>query len=205
MIVPTRAELERKKQLILEHETIFANQIGSAVFEKPRVNLWMILLPILFLHLIYRMQKYKEGRMKFNEDFMITRRRAMNAAVEAAAGGRHDIEGITRQADLAEPLAAPYESWVGALVEYYMDLLAADGESFESLVRAAFGSSSNYLLSLNRLSMAERKFYSALKPRMAETEGATAIISTIEERSHQLRRELADKIFASKSRESGLD
>jgi hypothetical protein len=189
-------EIDRKKELILEREKVFANQIGSAVFEKPRISFWMILIPILFLHFIYRMQKYKHGRMKFDEDFMVTRRRVMDLAVEAAAtGAEPDMDQVVRQAALSDELKSAYASWTRVLAQYYLDLLATDGDSFDSLVRSAYGSQTNYLLTLNRLGMAEREFYSAIKPRLAETEGAIAIIAAIEEQSHQLRRELAQRIF----------
>ncbi len=193
----TQVELAQKKELILEREVVFVNQVGAAVFEKPRVNMWMILLPILFLHLIYRMQKYKNGRMRFNSEFMITRRRTIDIAVEAVE--KHcepDVDQVVRQSDLNGELAKSYSQWVRVLAEFYMDLLAAKGNSFESLVRSAYGNSSNCLLAFNRLSTAERQFYSALRPRMADTGDAAAIIKTIQDRSHQLRRELAEEIFA---------
>jgi hypothetical protein len=84
---------------------------------------------------------------------------------------------------------------VTALVDYYLDLLAAEGASFESLVRAAYSSRSNYLLTLNRLSVAEKTFYKALAPHLAATEGAAEIISKIESHSQELRLELADHVF----------
>ncbi len=76
-----------------------------------------------------------------------------------------------------------------------MDLLAADGDSFESLVRAAYRNRTDYLLTLNRLNTVEKEFYTALKPHMGAAEGAADIIATIESQSQRLRRELAEQIF----------
>jgi len=189
--------LERKKELILQRELAFANAVGAAVFEKPKVSFWMVLVPLLFLYFIYRMQRYKSGRMKFDEEFMTTRRRAMNLAFEAVeAGSRPDIDRIARESGLTEALEKPYASWLKVLVDFYMDLLAANGDSFESLVRSAYRNRTNYLLTLNRLSTVEKEFYAAVKPQLAATEGAAAVIATIETQSHQLRRDLAENIFA---------
>ena len=189
--------LERKKELILQRELAFANAVGAAVFEKPKVSFWMVLVPLLFLYFIYRMQRYKSGRMKFDEEFMTTRRRAMNLAFEAVeAGTRPDIDRIARESGLTEALEKPYASWLKVLVDFYMDLLAANGDSFESLVRSAYRNRTNYLLTLNRLSTVEKEFYAAVKPQLAATEGAAAVIATIETQSHQLRRDLAENIFA---------
>jgi hypothetical protein len=189
--------LEHKKELILQRELAFSNAVGAAVFEKPKVSFWMVLVPLLFLYFIYRMQRYKSGRMRFDEEFMTTRRRAMNLAFEAVeAGSRPDIDRIARESGLTEALEKPYASWLKVLVDFYMDLLAANGDSFESLVRSAYRNRTNYLLTLNRLSTVEREFYAAVKPQLATTEGAADVIATIETRSQQLRRDLAENIFA---------
>jgi hypothetical protein len=190
-------ELERKKELILEREVAFSYQIGAAVLEKPKVSVWMVLIPILFLHFFYQMQRHKSGFVKFAQDFMITRRLVMDLAVEALEKDAvPDIDQVVRQSSLPDDLKIPYESWVRVLVEYYTDLLTAEGSNFESLVQSAYSSQTNYLLALNRLSMAEKEFYSGLKIQMTDTEGSRPIIEAIEERSQSLRRELAQQIFA---------
>jgi len=98
-------ELDKKKELILAHELEFANALGAAVFEKPKVSFWMILVPLLFLYFIHRMQTYKNGRIKFNEDFMDTRRRALECAVEALnANDRLEAKPAVRQAGLSDGL-----------------------------------------------------------------------------------------------------
>ena len=83
------------------------------MLEKPKVSFWMVLIPILFVYFIYRMQTFKSGRMKFDEEFMTTRRRAMDAALDAVeASGRPDIDAVVRNAGLAEALKEPYAAWV---------------------------------------------------------------------------------------------
>jgi hypothetical protein len=189
--------LERKQELILEQERAFANALGAAVFDKPRISYWMVLLPILFLYFVFRMQKFKAGRLKFDQDFMVTRRKAMEIAIEGIeTGSRPDIDAIARESGLRDVLEKPYAAWLQALVEHYTDLLSAAGDSFEALVRSAYRSRTDCLLTLNRLSTVEKEFYAALKNQMRATEGAADIITTLEEQSRQLRRELAERIFA---------
>ena len=189
--------LERKQELILEQERAFANALGAAVFDKPRISYWMVLLPILFLYFVFRMQKFKTGRMKFDQDFMVTRRKAMELAVEELETGRRpDIGAIARESGLRDVLEKPYAAWLGALVEHYTDLLSAAGDSYDALVRSAYRSRTDCLLALNRLGAVEKDFYAALKTQMSATEGATDVIATIQEQSRQLRRELAERIFA---------
>ena len=188
---------EQKKEMILQRELMFANAIGAKVFEKPQVHFWMVLIPILFLYFIYRMQRFKSGRMKFDQEFMTTRRKAMDLAVEALETGvKPNIDRIARESGITDALEKPYAAWLRALVEHYDDLLAANGESFEALVRSAYHNRTNYLLTLNRLNTVEKEFYAALKPQLAATEGAAAVIEAIEEHSRRLRRDLAEQIFA---------
>jgi zona occludens toxin (predicted ATPase) len=189
--------LERKKELILQRELAFANAVGAAVFEKPKVSFWMVLVPLLFLYFIYRMQKFKSGRVNFDREFMLTRRKALDLAVEALETGvTPNIDQIARQSGLLDALEKPYADWLRALFDYYADLLAANGDSFETLVRSAYRNRTHYLLTLNRLNTVEKDFHAALKPRMVSTEGAAGIIATIEEQSRRLRRDLAEQIFA---------
>jgi hypothetical protein len=189
--------LERKQELILEQERAFANALGAAVFDKPRISYWMVLLPILFLYFVFRMQKFKTGRMQFDQDFMVTRRKAMAIAIEGAETGRRpDIDAIARESGLRDALEKPYAAWLQALVEHYTDLLSAAGDSIEALARSAYRTRTDYLLALNRLGTVEKEFYAALKNQMRATEGAADVITTLEEQSRQLRRELAERIFA---------
>jgi zona occludens toxin (predicted ATPase) len=188
--------LAHKKDLILQRELAFANAIGASVLDKPKVSFWMVLIPILFVYFIYRMQTFKSGRIKFDEEFMTNRRRAMDAALVAVETRcRPDIAALARSSGLPEALHEPYATWMKALVEYYMELLAADGHSFESLVQAAYRDRNSYLLALNRLTTVEKEYYKALKPHLEAAEGAADIIATIEAQSQQLRRELVEQVF----------
>ena len=190
-------DLECKKEAILEAEACFANAMGAAVIEKPRVNFWMVLIPVLFLHFIYRMKKYREGRAKFDTDFMVSRKLAMDAALAAVSSGNPpDILDIAKNAGVSDKIKKPYIIWMGVLVDHYMDLMRAHGGGFASLVRFAYGNRENYLLTLNRLERVEREFYNAIKPHLSATAGAEEIITAIETQSRIFRRDLAQEIFS---------
>ena len=189
-------DLDKKKELILGRELAFANAVGAAVFEKPRVSFWMVLVPLLFLYFIHRMQKYKSGRMKFNEDFMVTRRRALDLAIETLEmDHRIDLNRAVRHYGLSDELEKPYAAWMHVLVDHYRDLLAVEGDDYDTLVRTAYHSHTNFLLTLNRLNTVEKEFYAALRPGLAAAEGAADIIAAIENESQWLRRDFAEQVF----------
>ena len=188
--------LQHKKELILEAEEAFTRTIGQALFEKPKVSLWMILMPILLLHFIHRMQQFKMGIGRFKDEYMVTRRSALDLAVEAVAGGIEPrIEAQVQKTGLAPSLIPPYRAWMETLVKHYTTLLTADGDSFEALVRDAFADRAAFLQAVEGLSGAEKAFHAALQPRMAETTDTAEIVATIESKSLRLRRESAEAIF----------
>ena len=192
----TLKDLTQKKEIILRHELAFANKIGASVFDKPKVSYWMIFIPILFLYFIYRMQKFKSDRIKFDQEFMASRRMAMDIAFGAAeANSKAELSGTTQYPKLPVSLQKPYVSWIKTLSSHYLDLLAADGNDFESLVRAAYCNRNNYLLTLDGLNNMEKEFYTALKPLLDPVEGTADIIDTIESQSRLLRSEMAFRIF----------
>ncbi len=190
-------DLARKKELILAQESAFATAVGSAAVEKPQASFWMVLMPFLFIFFIHDMLRFKNNRRQFEAEFMANRRQALEVAFKAVETGTEpDIDWVVRKSACAQALAKPYSAWVGALVEYYMDLLAAGGDSFDELVRSAFHGHTNYLLTLNRLNTAEKRFFQELKTCMAATEDAADVIAVIQDESQRLRRELAGQIFA---------
>jgi hypothetical protein len=192
----TMKDLDKKKEFILARELAFANAVGAAVFEKPRVSFWMVLVPLLFLYFIHRMQKYKSGRMKFDEDFMVTRRRALELAIETLESDHWiDLNQAVHQYGLPDELEKPYAAWMNVQVDHYRDLLAVEGDNYDALVRKAYHTRTNYLLTLNRLNTVEKDFYAAIKPKLTAAEGTADIIATIEKESQRLRRDLAEQVF----------
>ena len=186
----------RKKEIILSQEFAFAHEIGATLFEKPKVSVWMIFIPILFLYFVFRMQTFKKDRMKFNEDFMSARREAMDMALEVSAeDGPEAKDNGERYAGLPKSLQEPYELWIKALSLLYRDLLSADGNDFDSLVRAAYLSRDQYLEVLEMLDKAEKEFYAALKPLMAGVEGTDTIMAAMASESRRLRTAEVDRIF----------
>ena len=190
-------DLTRKKEVILERELDFATAVGSLVVEKPKATPWIVLMPFMFIFLINDMLKFKRNRRKFDDEFMINRRQAMDVAFEAAvSGSMPDISLVVRKTNCMEALEKPYAAWIEALVDHYMDLLSAPGNSFEALVRSAYRNRTTYLLILNRLNTVEAEFLSALKACMKATDGAADVIAAIQNESQRLRRNLADQVFA---------
>ncbi len=187
-----------KKELILAQERKFAAQLGRLVFSKPKLHTWMILIPFLFVFFIQDLMKYKKGRRAFSDNYLLSHEKALNEAEDALVQGRKpDAEAIARQADLEDKPRKKYAEFLTVLVEHYTCLLQAKGNSYESLLRSAYGNNrTNFLLFINLLNQAEKKLNQALTPQLSkEEEGIDLTIQKMEVGSNQLRRTEAEQIF----------
>jgi hypothetical protein len=188
--------LEHKKETILEAEEVFTRSMARILFEKPAVSFWMILIPFLFLYFIYRMKKYQNDRRRFEEQFMLTRRKALDLAMESQVfGAPPRIDDWVQRAGLAPELIESYRHWLTALVQFHKALLAAEGDDFAELVRSAFSHRGAFVEAMQQLGTAEKGFHDALRPDMRAIPGADQIVAAIEDRSRSLRLEIADAIY----------
>ncbi|WP_372682117.1 NF038143 family protein [Desulfosarcina sp.] len=189
--------LSHKRDLILDDEKRFAAQVSAKVIDKPRLDVWMILIPVFFIFYFWQLKRYAKGRKTFAEKFLITRQRALDEALQSAENGQHpDIERLVQASDVPAETRHGYRPWVTLLVEHYRDLILAQGSSYPALVKSTYKTRTNYLLFLNRLNQVERDFDAALKPHLEKTtENVNGIIKLMEESVTSLRRQLAESIF----------
>lgn len=189
--------VDQKHQIILEHEKRFADFLALQVLEKPKLSVWMILIPIIFVHYFHRIQKFNSGRSAFAENYMIVRKRALDEALDVIQTERTpDIHGLARLSTLPESVHGPNLKMLDLLVSHYTDLMRSDGDTMESLVRSFYKTRTNYLLFVNQLTQTERALNSVLKPHLADSvEGVDEIISAMEIYSEKLRRNHAETVF----------
>ncbi|MEW6673337.1 MAG: NF038143 family protein [Thermodesulfobacteriota bacterium] len=187
----------QKHQIILEHEQKFADRLALQVLDRPKLNVWMILIPIIFVHYFYRMQRFNSGRIAFAENFMIIRKRALDEALDAVQNEKSaKVDRSAWLLKLPEALHGPNLKMLELLVSHYTDLMRSEGESIEALIRSAYQTRIQYLLFVNELNQAEKVLNSALKPYLATSlERVDDIISAMETASEKLRRNHAETVF----------
>lgn len=190
-------DLEQKKGWILAQERRLATFVARHVIEKPELSIWMILIPIIFVHFFFRLNKVANGRKEFVRNFMITRQRALEAALEGLKTGQSpDPNQLCRISSSPEATYQEYTAWLKVLVQHYEKLLQAEGNSVDGLIRSVYQTRSSYLLFLHQLHRAEKQFNAALTPHLdASLTDVTTIIDTMERQSQVYRREEAEGIF----------
>lgn len=190
--------MTRNRDLIHEHETAFARALSRVVVEKPKLSIWMILIPVIMVYHFMRLDRYRQGRREFTENYMISRDRALNAAEEAVSSAvEPDPVRLAEQSDVPEQARQAHARLTGALVEHYRRLLRADGADWDERVRHGYGDKSTYLLLLNRLTQLEKELNGAIRPQMSDKiEGFDEIVRDLEAETERLRRIEADRIFS---------
>jgi hypothetical protein len=190
-------DLEQKEAWILAQERRLATFVAAHVIEKPLLNIWMILIPVIFVYFFYRLNKVANGRKEFARNFMITRQRALEAAFARLKFGQSpDLDELCRMSSAPEATYSEYSAWLKVLLQQYEDLLQAEGDSVEDLIRSVYKTRSNYLLSLNQLNNVEKEFNTALIPYLdASLTDVTPIIKSMEHQSAAYRRQEAERIW----------
>lgn len=190
--------ISRKHALILKHEEDFARSLAIQVLDKPKLSVWMILIPIIFVHYIYQIQRYNAGRKAFAEHYLVSRKRALDHAKAAIETEEiPDINQLATISKLSNEVKKNQAEVFSILMTHFMNLFRAEGNDFDDLVRSAYGNLTNYLLFLNRLNFAEKVVNANLSPRLEEDNtDVNHVIANIERESERLRRISAEKIFS---------
>lgn len=191
--------VDQKKQQILEHESQLANRLALMVLDKPKPPIWMIFVPIFFVFFVQKMNQYKSGLTEFVENYLRSRRHALEAAMEAEETGRPaNIAGLVDKLGNIPEQAKPFfEEWMAVLVDHYRLLLTSHGNSHSLLVRTGYQSKTNYLLFCNCLNKAENAYSMALLPEMdGDNQDLHHVIKKIDACVTNLRRQDADTIFS---------
>lgn len=190
--------LSEKGRVIFEQEQEFAEILAARVLHKPKVVVWMILIPFLLVLYLNDLKKYKEGRKDFIEHYQITKKKALEEAISAIEEGRElDVTPLAGKADLPEIARQPYTELLSILTEHYMMLLKTTGRDYGSMIRDVFHNQTNCLLFFSQLNQAEKALNNALRQQLNQDhEGVDEVIHAMQNHSETIRKEISRKIFS---------
>jgi hypothetical protein len=198
IIIMTTLSNDEKKSEILAHEETMARRLARRVVEKPIPPIWMILVPVFFVFHAWKIKQYSNGLKDFAENYLISRRKALDAAFESGQGDDlSEIERLKETGEIVPPEArAQYIDLMSLLTEHYRALLAVRGKSYKDLVMAHYRNKTNYLLFCNRLNKTENSYNLRLLPRIeGDSEDLRHIINKMDKDIQELRRAEADEFF----------
>lgn len=186
-----------KKGLILGFEERLAFELSKEVMEAPKLSFWVIFIPIFLIYHIFQHKKVVEGRRAFARNYLVTRKQALEESGEIVKRSRRPrVPELVRDSGLPAEARGPYGELLTLLVEHYVDLLRAEGSDFESLVRSAYRTRTNYLLFVSRLTRCEQTLNRALVPRLVnQVSGAGDVVRRMDAALEKLQRERIFRIF----------
>jgi cytochrome P450 len=190
--------MHEKKRLILDHERRMANELATRVLDKPKPPLWMIFVPVFFVFFAQKMKDYAAGLKDFVENYLASRERALEAAMEARQTGQPlNPDAMASAVDLPDHARPQYAAWMELLVEHYDALLASPGSSLAAMTRSAYRTKTAYLLFCNTLNKIENAFNLALLPEIhGDAQDLRHVIDKMNREITELRRRDADTFFS---------
>ncbi len=187
------------KEVIWTHEKKFAARLANKVLVKPKLSAWMIFIPFIFIFYFQDFSAYKKQRKAFLDNWLLSRKKALNEAEEAMEENRKpDTASLAREADLKPKVHPLYESLLTVMAAHYTRELNAQGDTYHALVRSAYGNQKgDFVFFINQLAHAEHALNQALMPQLRKTsENVGATIKKIEKNSERIRRLEINEIFA---------
>lgn len=194
--------LDEKYEIIYAHEENFAYALAKRVVKKPEVSVWMILIPILFLHHAHKINQYKAGVKHFAGGILASKKKALDKSYKEASTGEAlnygtddyfpDVELNT----LHERALAQKQAKVIRIMEsHYKALFNTQGGSMTELLRKAYGSPGDYRHYFNRLAEAEAELNRYLVENVHSNDESVTVVKQIEKNCQELREEELKAFF----------
>jgi len=194
-------DLEKNKDLILRAERAFAARLAHSLISEPKLSVWMILIPVIFVFFFYQRSRAVSGRKDFVANYMIGVERALNAVLEARASGRTpNYEELASLPEIPSSTWGAHAKLVRTMAEFYEKLLAAQGDDYPTLARSAYENRALYLQALEDRNRAEQDYNAAIRKHVGEKvkndEDLEKTIRNMERLTRELREQAAAEVFA---------
>ena len=199
------ASLKKKYDLTYNFERFIGNSVALIVIKSSPIGVWEFLIPIVF---ILHFMRNKQSRELFIQNYMFTKRLALDAAFKVLKKGlsREDaisrIEARTRalltapetQGIYSDTIRQQQMNEIDLLFDHYSKLLSAEGEDYDTMTRNAYGSRIDYLKFHDLLKLAESKVADAARQTLGSKADMDAL-SRIENTTEEIRQSQIEKIF----------
>jgi len=189
--------VEQKREWILENEYQLAGKISRKIIHKPELNIWMIIIPVVFVYFFYQLNRSVSAKKEFVQNFVLTRKNILNEAYALCEKGeKPDFEEMAEYERVPDCAVEVYKEWARVLFEHYHKLLTSKGNSYVDLVHEKYENRSKYLSMLDQINRAESRFYKALRKDLdGSVKNSGDVIKEMEKSLPVLRRQEADGIF----------
>ncbi len=152
-------DVEKRYRSILHHEAAFADSLAREMIYPPETSRWMILFPFLYFLHLRRLRNYKERLENFSQNFLKTRKLALEHSLEEIRKG--EISELTvkncfphvdsaRHGDVR--MCEKQLAEVMILRDHYRKLLRSNAKNYPEMIKKTY-----------RREEALKQFYSRLE------------------------------------------
>jgi hypothetical protein len=161
-------DMQQTYELIWSRENNFSYEVARRVLDKPKISVWIILVPILFLYYAHKIQQYKAGIKDFGKGLARSKIVALDSAAEEVKTGKKDesFKEALATAQHTAPNALRVRDKQIAEVEllktHYDRLLCVRAASYRDLIRQVYGTKADYRHFLEELAAIEKEVQEAV-------------------------------------------
>lgn len=189
-------------QLIWDRENQFAYAVAKQVLDKPKISVWLVLIPILFLYYAHKIQQYKAGVHGFGKGLVRSKILALDSALEEVNTGKKDesykeafvSKDLENSPNVMRVLTTQIAE-VKLLKTHYEKLLREQGSSYQAVVKKAYKTGGDFRFLLNNLAKAEEDVQDAVLRAYHPSEQAQNVAKKMQKIIHALREEEVRQIF----------
>lgn len=199
------SNLRKKYNSIYEYERFIGNSVALRVIQAKPIGVWEFLIPVVF---ILHFMRNKQSREVFIQNYMFTKLEALDAAFKMLKRGlsREDALSAMKEKTRAlltapqtreiysETIRLQQMNEIDMLFDHYRKLFGVEGQDYDTLVRNAYGSRTDYLAFHQQLTSAEKKVSDAARQTLGPKADADAL-AKIEKTTEAVRQARIDKIF----------
>jgi len=196
--------LDTKYKNILSKEQLLAKAMAVSVVKAKPITVWEVTIPIIF---IFSFMRLKSSREIFTQNFLFTKKLALEAAFDMIKKGQPREEVMSRIEDKTSSLLTSVKDGIYSeeirrmqlkeidlLIDHYCKLLKAEGKDYASLVINAYQHQKDYSTFLGQLKDVEKQVTHAARQTLgAQTD--PEIVFRLEEAADRVRTAEAGKIF----------
>ena len=191
-----------KYDIILNAEQQFAREVTIGVLYLRPLSAWHYLIPGMF---IIDFLRRGSAIRKYTETFMFPRKLALHAARDLSGGETraaidpHLETEIKRwlaalQLDASDLVRAQKET-VDLLIDHYVKLLQAEGESYDDLIQNAYSSRETFEIHLREMTAAENEVDRAILARVGDDPAVKEKLQLEARQVENRRRKILEDIF----------
>jgi len=161
--------MKPKHEIILQAEEALARYVSLGVIVTRPLSVWHYLIPFMF---VLDFLKRTTTTRRYTELFMFPRKLAMDSALAHKEETDKDglplgwqsavTEWLSSLGLLSQDVFDTQIEVIRLLKKHYERLLQAEGQTYDDLIRNAYGSRYNYQLFLRELTMAEKEVDKAI-------------------------------------------